>query len=185
MYKNPIDQLMDDHELILQVLDKMEAAIGRIARGEAVNAEHWRYFLGFCRDFADGIHHQKEEQVLFPALVKAGLPVEDGPIGCMLHEHEEGRGRIQGMEASIDSYARGNLAAKSALCEEAQAYIALLRNHIAKENQVLFMMANRLLSIIEKSKMSDQFTEILGQEKNKAIEQGAKRGLESMLALYP
>lgn len=46
--------------------------------------------VGFPQTFADKCHHGKEERSLFPALVFAGIPKENGPIGVMLHEHTTG-----------------------------------------------------------------------------------------------
>lgn len=181
---NPLHQLMDDHELILQVLDKMEMAVQKIKSGDEVNLEHWEYFTSFFRDFADGIHHHKEEQLLFPVLVKAGIPMEGGPIGCMLNEHNLGRDCVRRIQLSLDQYKKGQSLATKDMFEAAEEYLPLLRQHIAKENQVLFMMAEKLLSISEKSRMKTEFESFLSEEGNQKVEQGLRQAFENVANAY-
>jgi hemerythrin-like domain-containing protein len=96
-------------------------------------------FLGFLKEFADTCHHGKEEGILFPALVKAGVPQQGGPIGQMLAEHAEGRKLIKAMEAAASPVDARAFAAA------AGGYAGLLRSHIDKENRVLFPTADRVL----------------------------------------
>ena len=87
--------LMDEHRVIERVLDAFERmlSLGVIDKAFTIKA------LDFFRQFADGCHHHKEEEQLFPAMESAGTPVEAGPIGCMLHEHELGRELVARMRA--------------------------------------------------------------------------------------
>jgi hemerythrin-like domain-containing protein len=134
------DILRHEHESILEVLDLLEAHAGQIRAGEALNREFADWSLGFLRQFADQQHHGKEERVLFPALERRGIPREAGPIAIMLAEHDQGRAAIRRMaEAGARSEALAYALA-------AADYAALLRQHIAKENQVLFAMADQMLS---------------------------------------
>ena len=181
---NPIHQLMDDHELILQVLDKMEKSVQQVHTQEKLEREHWEYFIRFFRDFTDGIHHKKEEELLFPVLVKAGIPVEHGPIGCMLSEHDLGRSCIKQIENSLNRYQEGENTALKDLVEAAEEYLQLLRQHIMKENQVLFMMAERLLSISEKNRLGLQFQNLLSEEENQQITKRMQQGFASLAASY-
>ena len=44
--------------------------------------------IDFSKNFTDVCHHTKEEKSLFPALEKAGLPTNMGPIAMMLMDHQ-------------------------------------------------------------------------------------------------
>lgn len=136
-----IDELVHDHEAILSSLSILDAMVGRLGTAAASTVEDLRGFIGFLKEFADKCHHGKEEGILFPALTGAGMPQQGGPVGVMLSEHVEGRTFIKGMEAAVS----GTLDAK-AFAEAARGYAELLRAHIAKENNVLFPMAERLLA---------------------------------------
>jgi len=82
---------------------------------------------------------------LFPALISAGVP-KDGPIAVMLQEHEMGRNYIKAMSDVYAAYVGGDKSASKTIRQNALDYIMLLRNHIEKENNVLFVMADSLLS---------------------------------------
>lgn len=75
--------------------------VGRLDKGSPHAAEDLRGFIGFLREFADRCHHDREEGILFPALVNAGIPEQDGPIGVMLAEYVEGRAFIRAMETAV------------------------------------------------------------------------------------
>jgi len=134
-----IDDLGREHEAILFTLDVLERMAALIAEGKSLEAEDPPKLLAVLREFADTCHHGKEENILFPAMEAAGIPRERGPIGQMLAEHEAGREHIRKMGAAAKA---GDY---PAFAREARAYVELLRQHIEKENTVLFPMGERTL----------------------------------------
>jgi hemerythrin-like domain-containing protein len=130
--RSPTDVLRDEHRVILRALDLLERAIGP---GAATADGWWGAAVAWLRAFADRNHHAKEEQSLFPAMVKAGVPSEGGPVAVMLDEHARGR-------ALIVAIADGAGAARTAAVRE---YVDLLRAHIDKENDVLFPLADAVI----------------------------------------
>lgn len=138
-----VDVLYADHRRIEARLDEVD----RVALGpwSPFPAAFFEDMITFVRDFADGEHHQREETVLFPALVQAGVPVEHGPIAVMLHEHDLGRDCMRRIRENLDAAKDGDEAAAAAVFTAATEYSQLLRAHIWKEDNVLFPLANRLL----------------------------------------
>jgi len=143
--KDPIDVLVSEHELILQVLSAMEDRLATLGEGE-FPAEFFRDVVDFLANFADGCHHFKEEDTLFPVMERRGVPAKDGPIGVMLHEHVVGRSHIAAIRENIPAASEGSAAAVEQIRSHAAAYIDLLRQHIHKENNILFRMARHVLS---------------------------------------
>lgn len=141
-----IDILMDEHEVIMQVLAALERMALQAEAGQGVDVPHGRKAVEFFRNFADGCHHSKEEQQLFPALAPHGLTADAGPVAVMLSEHDQGRQQIREMETALSAVEAKEQQAPLQFALAARAYIRLLRDHIAKENQVLFPMAAHLLS---------------------------------------
>ena len=105
----------------------------------------------------------KEEGVLFDALVASGMPREGGPIAVMLHEHELGRRFVRSMKAAADSWAEGDAEAKEDLVQNAQGYVELLRQHIAKEDTILFQIAAQVLRPEEQDRVLAEFTRVEAQ----------------------
>ncbi|HBH03670.1 MAG TPA: hypothetical protein DDZ42_17410 [Candidatus Rokubacteria bacterium] len=158
----PTDVLRAEHQVILIALTSLDTAAARLAAGHEPPAGWWERAIDFLRSFADRNHHAKEEQLLFPALVQAGVPSEGGPVGVMLAEHEQGRALIRAMAAGGDAAERAGAARR---------YVALLREHIAKEDGVLWPMAESVLD--------DRVTRALARE-FEAVEarQGTSASLE-------
>ncbi len=149
-----IDDLRHEHEVILSALGILDAMLDRLGGANPPSADDLHAFLGFLKEFADKCHHGKEEGILFPALTEAGLPSQGGPVGVMLHEHVEGRELIQQMEKAVN----GKVDAV-AFAGAARGYAELLRAHIAKENDVLFPMAEQMLPADQMAQIKARFVE--------------------------
>ncbi|HEY3417223.1 MAG TPA: hemerythrin domain-containing protein [Armatimonadota bacterium] len=152
-------QLRDEHEGIKTVLSVLETLADEMQQGRQVNLDHLEQIIDFLRTFADRCHHGKEEALLFPALRDAGIPVEGGPIGAMLHDHDEGRGYIRGMVDALQRLHAGEDARKE-FAQNALSYVSLLRAHIQKENMVLFPMAEQRLSEGDHERLAHDFDKV-------------------------
>ncbi|MGH7770021.1 MAG: hemerythrin domain-containing protein [Candidatus Binatia bacterium] len=158
-FETATEALKAEHRVIEKVLDALE----KLARtAESSVLADWAKAIDFARNFADQCHHLKEEKLLFPALEERGIPREGGPIGLMLAEHEEGRGYVRAMAAALEAAAQDPqelIGARTTLRRKADAYIRLLREHIQKEDDVLFMLADGVLSGEDQKKLLREFEE--------------------------
>jgi len=143
--------LMADHETILEALHVLEAIAAGIEQGEDINKEDVLSLLAFLRNFADGSHHVKEEAIFFPALMQAGMSLQDGPLRVMTYEHERGRSLTAAMDEALS---RDD---KQDFVMYARRYVELLTKHIEKENYVLFDAADQTLTDEEDQKRVDAF----------------------------
>ena len=148
--------LRKEHDAILKMLDATEEAARRIGAGGTVKVETLEGLIEFFRLFADKCHHGKEEDLLFPLLESRGMPRVGGPTGVMLHEHEQGRALIKRMVEAAAGCRRGEKA-EAAWAEAARGYTELLRQHIHKENNILFVMAENMLSPDEQKQLAAEF----------------------------
>ena len=139
------DVLRSEHRLILQVTETLEAVLDDWAAGDPPEPDRLADCVTFFRLFADACHHAKEEDLLFPEMESAGLPHDTGPIAVMLEEHRHGRLLVKGMGEALPGVTTGLEEAKAAFDRNARGYIGLIRGHIAKEDNVLFMMADHLV----------------------------------------
>ncbi|HEX7594656.1 MAG TPA: hemerythrin domain-containing protein [Anaerolineae bacterium] len=172
--------LRDEHEGILAMLAVVEAAAYRLRDGKNIPPDLMTKAVDFFRNFADKCHHGKEEKQLFPALVEHGIPKEGGPVGVMLEEHDQGRALVRGMKDAADKFAAGDMTAKPALVSNALAYVKLLREHIDKENGVLFPMADGALNDREQGELYDAFERIEAEE----MGAGVHERYHAMIAEY-
>ena len=150
----PTQILSDEHRIIERVLDAVQRLTLAPARQ---NVSRWQKALDFIRHFADQCHHCKEEQVLFPALELHGIPTEGGPVGMMLLEHEEGRVLVRAMMDALARIEAGDDGAEAGLFDSAGHYLRLLREHIQKEDEVLFRMADEVIPADEQKRLLQEF----------------------------
>jgi len=145
--------LMSEHRVIETVLVCLDKMADEAFAKSVVPVADARDAIEFLRVFADGCHHKKEEDRLFPAMERCGMPREAGPTAVMRSEHEIGRGHVRRMAAAVDAFEKGDAGASDAFAFEARGFVELLRDHIAKEESVLFPMADRMLPASTQSEL--------------------------------
>lgn len=132
--------LMDEHQHILRTLACMEKLLSDAEyREEPV--ETFSQIVDFLRSYADRLHHGKEEALLFPAMEQAGIPAEQGPTAVMRHEHDI----MRGMVGRIGEQCESEDFDRSVVRMVGLQFVEMLRSHIAKEDHILFPMAERLM----------------------------------------
>ena len=161
--------LMEEHRVIERVIASMEEATRRLETGAPVDPGFFIDAAQFIQGFADGCHHKKEEGVLFKAMVASGLPSEDGPVGMMLAEHEQGRVYTRAMRAAAEKLQAGDQSARAAVIFNARGYATLLKNHIAKEDGVLFPMANQVIAPAEQEQVAEGFEHVEHEETGEGV----------------
>lgn len=178
--------LIKEHDGILLMLSIMSKIAENIQHTGSANSQDIEKIIEFLRVFADQCHHGKEETVLFPELERLGVPREGGPIGVMLLEHHVGRGIIANLHEAFGRYQGGEAEALAEIGEEMARYAALLKNHIYKENNILFPMADRVLTqpiddeLYEKYEKIEE--EVIGHGRHEEFHRLLKRLKESYLA---
>lgn len=162
-----INALRHEHEAILMALRILDSISAQVRAGK-VSKEDVTQFLGFLREFADTCHHGKEERLLFPAMLEAGSPMDGGPVSVMLAEHARGRELV----AEMTRASTPNLQ-PAAFQAAASAYATHLRQHIDKENAVLFPMAEALIPDATLERLFNQFEqheeEVMGHGRHEEL----------------
>ncbi len=167
-----IEDLRNEHHAILSSLQILDTVTRRLERGLDVQRRDIHDFIGFLKEFADKCHHGKEEGILFPALIKAGMQEKGGPISVMLSEHARGRDLIKEMDSTIS--AKEN---QAKFTNAAKGYSELLRAHIAKENDILFPSAEKALTETQQDRIFAAFE----QHEEKVMGAGRHEELHAML----
>lgn len=131
------EEFAEEHRLV----DRASGALVRFAemalKGETT-ARDVVDFVRFLRSYVGGYHHEREEQVLFPALVKrAEVPADRGPLPVILVEHEASAALVDELEAAADD--------PGTAAGVARRLAHHLWEHVDKEDSVLFPEAEQRL----------------------------------------
>ncbi len=148
--------LAEEHQNILKVIDALEKECDAIGSGKEINKEFFKKAIDFIRNYADKFHHAKEEDILFKEFCEFS---EKGEVHCnpteqMLIEHDQGRGFVKGMETRL------NENDKIKVVRNARAYAELLKDHIYKEDNILYPMADEALNTKIQESMLKKFEEV-------------------------
>ena len=138
------DELCLDHEEITALLTILDLNIKKLESGKPASSEDLRWLFEFNRDFVIRNHNQKEESILFPALVSAGIPEE--LIDPIIEEHELMWSRAKTARGIIEDYGDGAPGASDRLADAGRSYIDLLKEHIEFEEKTVYPVAEGYLS---------------------------------------
>lgn len=156
-----------EHRVIEEALDVLGWISGQLEENREVDPEIIRKTLNFLKKFADECHHGKEQDLLFTALEMEGMSRRDSPIGLLMREHEIARNYIRNIERALEDYEVGDDTAGKDIAQNASVYIELLHQHIDKEYNLLYPMAEERLPDGTKKEILDAYerfeTEVIGE----------------------
>lgn len=137
----PTKILSDEHKNILKVADALEKECNIIKSGKSLDKNFFEKAIYFIRNYADRFHHAKEEDILFKEMCKPSTQgeIHCNPIEQMLYEHNIGRDFVKNTENSLKKND------KTKVVENALGYVQLIREHIYKEDNILYPMADEAL----------------------------------------
>lgn len=146
--QNSLSQiLVDEHNIIIEagMLINLNDRLW-----ESNPSEYERYvnnLLGFFSVYADEFHHQKEEEILFPAISRKNDIVGGSIVQELIEHHEDFRQLIQQIRKALS--ANDFVSVQKYL----GTYFDKLKDHIAVENDELFPMAEELFTKEESDKL--------------------------------
>jgi hemerythrin-like domain-containing protein len=152
--EDPVQRLREEHEKVLEALDTMEDAIAELPGPRRSEAFHTlAEALGFLEHEVRS-HDTLEEEVLYPSL---GRHVPAQTLEIMMEEHRD-------IGWAMERLTQGLAAGERALGEvrwHATALVDLLRRHIDKENNAVFLMVTQMLSDREYEDLARVMHEVL------------------------
>lgn len=152
--KKPTTFLSNEHKNILKVIDSILKRCDDIEAGREMNKEFFAKAINFIKNYADKFHHSKEEDILFLELNKDGVLEHCNPVGQMLHEHDLGRGFVRGLSEAVEK------SDKAEAVKNAREYCELLQEHIFKEDNILYPMADTALKEETQKLIIEKFAQI-------------------------
>jgi hemerythrin-like domain-containing protein len=133
-----IDLLLREHELIRRMVDVLERYIARVDSGVEQGRHELVLLVTFFREYVDLSHHEKEESILIPALVRAGMSWDSGPIEEVRREHNLERYLTQALRHASLQAKTWSVHDRKHLVDVARSFLVFLRKHMTKEEELLF-----------------------------------------------
>ncbi len=154
-----LSKLTGEHAHILQGINCLEKARDVLEQNRQPSVAFFKTAVLFFKEYADKLHHYKEEYLLFSFLASKKGGNIDLEIGSLRYQHELNRRCIKKIEDSLKGYETCSEIATTTLLENLAAYISILKRHIYREDHLFFPMAETELSEDEKRQLKNQFDE--------------------------
>ena len=134
-----ITTFVKEHEIILSFLDELEVLNTELQKQNSYdeNSDLYSKIANKAQDLLDAEpHHQREEQVLFPAVEAKGV---NGPTKVMVMEHEDLRRHKKDVRDLANDVINMDFTEfKNRVSSAIKILIMTLRDHIFKENNILY-----------------------------------------------
>src|ERR1051326_2712425 len=127
-----IEALTAEHKTMLRIADVLESMSEKATDEAEYDTTDVEAIFQLLRRFGDEVDQGKEEGALFPVFIALCDTSEYASVRHMIFEHEQDRSLMSGM---ADAIARSNVPQFS---ECATRLASMLRNHIFKEDNILF-----------------------------------------------
>ncbi len=155
-----VKTFMDEHQSIRLKLDRLEVLASDLESDPGTRLKTLQEMAKLGKSLVGAEpHHQREEDVLFPALTQLGLV---GPPAVMTEEHVEIR-RLKHLVRDLPAGLMDNPQESTAkLIQGARYLVGMLRQHIDKENRILYPMSVQFINSEEKWATMKQKADAIG-----------------------
>jgi hemerythrin-like domain-containing protein len=148
--------LRAEHDLMLGVIETVARTLD--VGGRLADETFWHDAIAFFRGFAEDRHHAKEEGALFPVLEMRGAARIGGiSFDALRREHQEGKALVESLAALYARLDRRTPEVRTAFLRAVHEYCARLVRHVARENEAVLPVAERLLSASDQREVLKTF----------------------------
>ncbi|MBI2252668.1 MAG: hemerythrin domain-containing protein [Armatimonadetes bacterium] len=162
-YSPPLKKLVAEHTLIKRYLELISKIIEDINAASRIDKDLILKGIDFIKSYADKFHHAKEERILFKYFDE-NLDI----IKTMLKDHETARGYVKDLFEGLEKED------KIIIIENLNNYNLLLKEHIKKEDEILYLWMDRNLSAHQVGRLFAEFSDAdknIGEVETKKYEE--------------
>ncbi len=147
-----IETLVDEHRLISRMVNVLTVLRKSLEKGEDADVNVLMDVVDFFRVFADQCHHAKEEDALFPSLERHAISIQGCTIESLKSDHKQARALMVTLAEGIRNYKSGDSTVRDDISATMGSAINLYKDHIWRENILLFPTSEKLL---QESELND------------------------------
>lgn len=134
-----IEILLEEHRNIDKLLGVLERELDVFDRGERPDYEILQAIIAYFDDYPEGYHHPKEDMVF--AKLKARDPALAERVGDVEDEHGLESRRLRQFARAVEDILAGREILRQAFHDIVQDFIEHQREHMQKEERLLFPAA--------------------------------------------
>jgi len=179
----PTENLINEHKKINELLDIMSKIALKIKSKDVFYPNDVEEVVKYLINIIENSHHGKEDDVFYPELISSGIPKETAPLSIINYEHIISVNYLKDISSCVVNCKIGNDFSGELLADSLTNYVIAIKNHIQREEEIVFPIANEVFSIEKQNEIlqrfevieqkyisnsfNDQFDKLLNKFKNK------------------
>lgn len=157
---NPTFDIKAEHAAITIILDAMKKMALDIRSGKYIDSYRIVQIFDFLHTFSTNCHYEKEEKILYPALLDFDVPWTAETIHHLVSEHKIALQYMKEMDELFEAYLSGNAQALGSLPSILLKYVDIERNHIKTVDTVLLPLCEKIFDKKNQTAIALKFKEI-------------------------
>jgi hemerythrin-like domain-containing protein len=159
---HPLASLIREHQVISRLVDGLAGYASALLRFDGVTADprDLAAFARVFRQFADELHHDKEENILMPALARSGCSWDAGVLAAVRLEHEQERYLIDVLCQASERPRDWSAEDRRCIAAVALELAGFQKRHLARENSDLYPEVTRRLPAATLAGLAEAFARV-------------------------
>ena len=179
----PTENLTNEHKDIIELLNIMNKIAENIKSNNVFYTKDVEDIIDYLKHFIE-LSPNVKEKILYPSLELSGIPIENESISIMLYEHALAQNYLNEISSSVENCKIGNDFSGEMLADNLNKYVVLIKNHIHKEEKIIFPIAIKELSEEKQKEIYKQFKEIEEKIVSTGINKYYHKLLKKLKSIY-
>ena len=151
-----VEHFNQEHALIERSATVLAGYLNHLRQGGEEARHELLCLVTFFREVVDLGHHYKEEDLLFPELVRHGADWDGAPIADLRKEHDHERYLLRVLRQAALQTEAWSVEDRRHVIDVAGSFIEFQREHIEREASDVFPMVDRLLPAEARKSLADR-----------------------------
>jgi hemerythrin-like domain-containing protein len=157
---SPTENLVKEHNDINELLDIMTKIAAKIRSRDVFYPTDVEEIVDYLKIIVDKSHQSKEDGILYPELILTGISKTTAPLSLVEYEHTQAMRYLNEISSCVENCKIGNNFSCELLAESLTNYVTVFKNHIQREEETVFPIADKILSAEKQSEITGKFQEI-------------------------
>ena len=181
----PTENLINEHKEINELLNILSKISDKIKSKDVFYTNDVEEIVDYLILLINKSHHGKEDGVFYPELMQSGISKEIAPLSIINYEHTLSRRYLKEIVSCVVNCKIGNDFSGEMLAESITNYVVVIKNHIKREEEIVFPMAEKLLSVDKKNEIAKKFENIDENNFNHSFVEHFNKLLKKFKIKYP
>jgi len=181
----PTENLIKEHKEINELLEIMSKIAAKIKSKDVFYPTDVEEIIDYLIIIIDKSHQGKEDEVFYPELMSTGISKETEPLSIINYEHVLAKRYLKEISSCVVNCKIGNDFSGDLLADSLTNYVIVIQNHIKREEEIVFPIANEVFSEEKQHEILQRFEVIDQQNITHSFLERFNKLLNKLKSKYP